>query len=73
MVWVELFCTLTHDTESAVLFEDGGDKYWIPKSKLGMITYAETGDSREIRREEDVEAFQIPQWLAEEKDLEWDV
>lgn len=51
---------LVHETDGAYLFDvfgDGEGDVWIPKSQIEDL-------------DEDEKTFLIPQWLAEEKEME---
>ncbi len=56
---VEIACTVKHQTEPAMLINDGDKDIWIPKSKIS--DYTETDGV--------IESIFIPQWLAEHKEL----
>ena len=70
--WIEFEGVVKRVTERGVLLEgaDGGmDEFWLPQSQLHRITYAKVGDSRELREGHEIEAIEIPWWLAREKGL----
>ncbi len=52
--------SIVHETDKAYLFDlygKGGEGIWIPKSQIKEL-------------DENLRTFEIPQWLAEEKELE---
>lgn len=56
---IEIACTVKHETDKAMLINDGDKDVWIPKSKI--TDYSETGNV--------IESIFIPEWLALEKEL----
>lgn len=56
---VEIACTVKHQTDNAMLINDGDKDAWIPKSKIS--DYSETNGV--------IESIFIPEWLAEDKEL----
>lgn len=72
LVFADIEGVLEAETENAIGIKCGADEMvWIPKSQLGHITY-EDGDSFDVRINENVEAVEIPVWLAREKGLDFD-
>ena len=58
---IEIFCTLVHETERAVLVNDGTREVWLAKSTItSPKEFPEPGKNFELT---------LPEWLAEEKGL----
>ena len=58
---VEIFCTLVHETDRAVLVNDGTREVWLAKSTItNPEEFPDPGESFELT---------IPEWLAGEKGL----
>lgn len=45
-------------------------EHWLPKSQLGAISYAEGGDSKDVRVGAAIVAVELPEWLADKKGLQ---
>ena len=61
--FIEISCTFVHHTDKAVLINDGDREVWIPKSQISVLEDwydLEPGDPLTI---------EIPEWLAEDKEL----
>ena len=56
---VEFFAEVRHRTENALLLFDGAAEFWIPKSQILTQEKMDTHNWR----------FEIPQWLAEAKEI----
>jgi hypothetical protein len=56
---VEIACELVHETDRALLINDGRQEVWVPRSQIL--------DQKE--KNGVLESITIPEWLAEEKDL----
>ena len=50
---------VTHETEKALLFEDGDNDFWVPKSQISNRRTEEFDD------EDDITYVEVPSWLAE--------
>ena len=56
---VEISCELVHETDAAVLINDGDQEVWIPLSKVSDRGYGDDG----------MYYVMIPEWLANQKGL----
>lgn len=56
---VEIACIVKHQTDNAMLINDGSKDVWIPKSKI----------TDECETNGVIESIFIPEWLALEKEL----
>jgi len=66
--FVEYEGVIVAETERAIGIATGVAselEYWIPKSLIGRITYADGGDARDIRKGEAIEALELDMWFAE--------
>ena len=50
------------ETDAAILVLFDFDEIWLPKSQIEWPGGAEEGDEIEVH---------VPEWLAEEKEMEW--
>lgn len=70
--WIEFEGVIERVTDRALQVrgaEGGMEPFWLPQSQVEWITYARGGDSRELRAGEQIEAIEMPWWLAKEKGL----
>lgn len=76
MVWAIIDGYLVAETEQSLGFgkEEGSDKQltWLPKSQIEEICYVDGGDSPEHLIGEAVDSVSVPQWLAEDRGLEYE-
>lgn len=76
-MWAEVRRPVSHITEKAIGLDLKDDPLWLPLSQIKQATIQE-GDSTGDFDIDDVEVedyltyIQIPLWLAEAKDLEWE-
>jgi len=59
---VEIFCTIEHTTDSAILIDDGDKLVWIPRSLIEEMD----GDEEELGS---AITISIPEWKALEEGL----
>jgi len=57
---VDISGELIHETDNAILIDDGDRRVWLPKSQVEMEGMAFAGYNIKIS---------IPEWLAQEKEL----
>ena len=57
---VEISGELIHETDEAILIDDGNRRVWLPRSQIEMDGTAFAGYNIKIS---------VPEWLAQEKEL----
>ena len=58
---VDFYLTRKHSTENAILFTDGAEDYWIPKSLIE--------DMNQVGSQRDDFEVLIPEWFAKKQGM----
>lgn len=70
--WCDFDGLIAKATERAVCFAGptgGMAPFWIPRSQLGRLWYADGSGSLEVRVGKAVTQIELPRWLAKERGL----